>query len=231
MPHFAAMMNGERVSNCLFRYFLSQLHSSADTEWTHALLEMKCILKSTGWCKTSLDSSLDFPLFVSQNLLLPHFSVILDGFVTACVSVICPWQETHLWLYQGHSFLITDSFGYLPVKLSLSKFLLPPAWFFPDFCQIQQLKNCPIYTTDCSLKSVWAADRFCQTGIFPTKTMCFFQGKHSWPLPVLQTAFHRPCSELVGNSTIQMKFCLSFCAFCGVRYLSSSISIFISASS
>lgn len=98
MPHFAAMMNEERVSNCLFRYFLSQLHSSADTEWTHALLEMKCILKSTGWCKTSLDSSLDFPLFVSQNLLLPHFSLILDGFVTACVSVICPWQETHLWL-------------------------------------------------------------------------------------------------------------------------------------
>lgn len=51
------------------------------------------------------------------------------------------------------------------------------------------------------------------------------------PLPVLQTTFHKPWSELVGNSTIQVKFCWPFCAFCGVHYLSSKISMFISTSS
>lgn len=182
MPHFVAAMNENHVSNVLFRYYLSQLCSSAH-RWTHTLLETKPILKSTSWWKTSSDSSLDFPLSITQMLFLPHFSSILNGFVTACVSVICPWQKTYLWLYQGHSFLITDSFVHLPEEMSLSTSLSPPAWFFPDLCQIQQLKNCLVYRTDC--RSPWVADHLCQTGTFLSVQCGFSREKHSWAFTCL----------------------------------------------
>lgn len=143
--------------------------------------------------------------------------------------MICPWQETHLWLYQGHSFLIADSLFTCQWKCPCPN----PFSHHPGSSQTSvkssRGKLAPL-TRQVADQSEQQITSIRQEFSLQIKRVL---SRENIPelLPVLQTRFLQPCSEVVGdvgNSTVQVKFCQLFCAFCGVCYLLLRISMFVS---